>query len=92
VSWQVVVNTGMPSALALPPGNGGPGVVAAGVTADVVGAAGAGGNGVSVATMGTAPPAVGSGAAGSLVAGDSETGYVVEVASRAMVVLRGARP
>src|SRR5262249_19148832 len=47
VSWQVVVNTGMPSALALPPGNGGPGVVTARVTtgATVAGTAGPGGGG-----------------------------------------------
>ncbi len=92
VSWQVVVNTGMPSVLALAPRNGGPGVVAAGVTAGAGVARPAGADGVPVANAGPGGEAAGSGAAGSLVAGDSATGYAVEVASRAMVVLRGTRP
>ena len=93
VSWQVVVNTGMPSALAIAPGNGGPGVVAAGVTggAGLAGAAGAGGDGVPVANGGGTAPA-GSGAAGSLATGDPATGHAIEVASRAMLVLRGTKP
>jgi isoamylase len=84
VSWQVVVNTGAPSAFALSPGNGGVGVPAK-ATVGAATAPGGGGGGGGVV--------VGSAAAGSSVAGSPTAGYEVEVASRAIVVLRGlARP
>ena len=78
VSWQIVVNTGSPMALAVTGNGGGPGVVSA------AGAACSGGRGGGVV--------VGSAAAGSVVAGNQTAGYSVEVGSRAIMVLRSMKP
>jgi isoamylase len=77
VSWQIVVNTGSPMALAVTGNGGGPGVVSA---------AGSGSSGAGGGTV------VGSAAAGSVVAGNATAGYSVEVGSRAIMVLRSMNP
>ena len=79
VSWQIVVNTGSPMALAVTGNGGGSGVVSA---AGAGAGPGGGGSGV----------VVGSAAAGSVVAGNPTAGYSVEVASRAIMVLRSMNP
>jgi isoamylase len=77
VSWQIVVNTGSPMALAVTGNGSGVGVVSAAGAAP-----GGGGSGV----------VVGSAAAGSVVAGNPAAGYSVEVESRAIMVLRSMNP
>ena len=84
VSWQIVVNTASPDALAMT-ANGGANVVGAKV------AVGAGAEGTAGAQPSTRP-LQGTAAAGSCVTVDEATGCAVEVASRAMVVLRASRP
>ncbi len=85
-SWQIVVNTGSPRALAVT----GSGAVVAGAAVAGAGGSGAAASvGVGAASGGVV---VGSAAAGSVVAGSHTTGYAVEVASRAIVVLRGSKP
>ncbi len=84
VAWQIVVNTGSPLALATNgvPGNGG--IVGGTAGGAGVGAAGVGGTGAAATTV------VGSAAAGSVLT--SGSGYAIEVLSRAIMVLRAAKP
>jgi hypothetical protein len=104
VSWQIVVNTGSPQALALVV-NGMGGTVGIGVpavvAADVMGGAaaslaGAGPlmsvNPAAAGPDGGSYPPAGSAPAGSIVTAEGAAGCAVEVASHAMVVLRAVRP
>jgi isoamylase len=81
IYWQIVVNTGSPDAPAI-----GPNGASAAITASPVHA---GAKAPDAPGNGTSP---GSAPAGSRVTVDAATGCAIEVASRAMVVLRAAKP
>ena len=90
VSWQIVVNTGSAETLAV--SNGVASASLVGAVAGVGAGAGAGAGAGVGAGAPSSRPLAGSAAAGSSITVDEATGCAVEVTSRAMVVLRAAKP